>query len=183
MSFFIRYLAAAAVLIAFSANAQPASIDTVRVGACPVLTYGAFFRLISPDTDPPEIERIDGFRNEWGREYSVVVEKKQRLPPLADERATSISLVEVLSARSVEPSRKCTLRLEPHVYLGPGADVPAIEQRDDSTFLYLNDVYLLVPAAHRPGFERVYRKGESRVGIFDFSGRLNALKLIGFTEP
>lgn len=177
------FLTTAAAVAAISARAQTGKIDTLEVGPCPVLTYGAFFKQISLDTDHPEIDRIEGFQNVWGHAYRLVVEVKRRAPPLADESGTSARLVEVLSERSVERHRQCILRLEPNMYLGPGEDVPAIEQEDDSTFLYLKSVYLSVPAVHMERVERICRKKESRVGVFDFAGRLNALRLIGFSAP
>lgn len=133
--------------------------------------YEHFKRLTlsSPDSS---VEYISGFEFEWGYTYTLSL-KETEFPPLSDGSRFDYELVKVISKTKVPDSTQFRLFLDVNLYYYQ-VDSSEIEtsktliQKNDSTYLYFEEVEIIVPTHLTAQFKSIVDGASKKVGTFEF---------------
>lgn len=133
--------------------------------------YEHFKRLTlsSPDSS---VEYISGFEFEWGYTYQLLL-KETELLPLSDGTRLRHELVKVISKTKVPDSTQFRLFLDVNLYYYQ-VDSSEIEtsktliQKNDSTYLYFEEVEIIVPTHLTTQFKSIVDGATKKVGTFEF---------------
>lgn len=166
------------VLLSANAHAQTKTI-TVQVEPYKRLSYGAFYKSLVITTDVPGPEHIAGFQFTWGHRYTLKVRSHKLKSPPQDGSDTEYTLLAVLKDEPAPAGLKFELALQKDMYLGPGEQASAFVAVNDSTFRYLEEIEVEVPAALRAEFNTVLA-GTDRRGRFVFVDE-RRIRLVGFS--
>lgn len=132
--------------------------------------YEHFKRMVleSPDS---EAEYIDGFDFEWGYYYTLNV-TETKVGPLSDGTRYDYALVKVISKEKVADSVLFKMYIDPlRYYRRPEENDPAnytLQQLNDSTHLYMDNVEIEIPNKLREYFRRSIDNGVGFRGNFQF---------------
>jgi hypothetical protein len=133
--------------------------------------YEHFKRLTlsSPDS---YVEYISGFEFEWGYTYQLLL-KETELLPLSDGTRLKHELVKVISKTKVPDSTQFRMFLDVNLYYY-AVDSSEIEasktliQKNDSTYLYFEEVEIIVPPRLTAQFKSIVDGATKKVGTFEF---------------
>lgn len=148
--------------------AQESKIDTVLVEPYLQLTYGAFFKSLTLKSNDERIEEIQGFDFEWGYQYQLIVESKMVNPALRDISKFQFRLIELLEKKPVDHRFRFQLVLDSNKSL-TGEKQSAFEKLNDSTYLYFDQIEIIVSQALSERFYQVFQNQQSKTGTFQFS--------------
>ena len=141
--------------------------------------YEHFKRLVldSPDS---EAEYIHGFDFEWGYDYTIKV-KEIEIGPLSDGTNFEYSLVKIIKKEKVADTLNFLLVIDPLVRYTKidedGIENYALKQINDSLYLYMNEVEILISDILKETFEAKLKKEIGFLGSFVFVNE-NRIKLI-----
>ena len=125
--------------------------------------------LSSPDS---AVEYISGFEFEWGYTYTLSL-KETEFPPLSDGSRFDYELVKVISKTKVPDSTQFRLFVDVNLYYYE-VDSSEIEtsktliQKNDSTYLYFEEVEIIVPTHLTAQFKSIVDGATKKVGTFEF---------------
>ena len=141
--------------------------------------YEHFKRLVldSPDS---EAEYIHGFDFEWGYDYTIKV-KETEIGPLSDGTNFEYSLVKIIKKEKVADTLNFLLVIDPLARYTKidedGIENYALKQINDSLYLYMNEVEILISEILESSFEAKLKKEIGFLGSFVFVNE-NRIKLI-----
>ncbi|GAB5416602.1 MAG: hypothetical protein Crog4KO_34260 [Crocinitomicaceae bacterium] len=155
------------VLISVQLSAQT-TIKTVTIDPYKSLSYGAFFKSLTLHSEDTHAEYIDGFEFEWGYTYELKLKSTKLTSPPEDGSDTDYALIKEISKTKAPDDYRFELRLENEVYLG-GDSAEALTEIDDSSYMYLREIKIVVPEELQEEFQQVIEQGKSKVGVFGFN--------------
>lgn len=131
--------------------------EKVHIEPYKALCYGAFFKSLCLKTSDESADYIENFTFEWGFEYDLIVYKTQlELPPM-DGSSIEFKLNKVVTKTAVPEGYEFRLRLENELFLGPGENTSTFKQVNDSIFLYMDEIEILVSDEFKPAIQDVIK--------------------------
>ena len=137
--------------------------------------YEHFKRLVLT-CDNVDASYIEGFRFQWGYRYLLEVEVKTLPYTLSDGTKYEYRLLRVLIKEPVRENFTFKLFIDPLLYYGSKDDPEQIEnliQKTDSSYVYMEDVEIVVPSQHMEAFKTMKNGELGRIGIFNFNEERN----------
>lgn len=170
MKFNRKILLVSLVMVSFFSYAQKVKTRKVTIeGNLSFQNYEHFKRLVlnSPDS---EIEFLEGFDFEWGYTYLLKVKETKLKSEYSDGTRYEYEFVSVLEKTPVGDTLY-RLTIDPSRYY---YDVPEDEKEanktlkpiNDSTYLYFDEVELVIPSALQAPFLKLIESNQSKRGYF-----------------
>ncbi len=167
------------VLCTTALHAQTTT-KTITVAPYKRVTNGAFFSHLCLKSKESHAEYIDGFEFEWGYQYQLKINEIKLENPPEDAGDTDYKLVKLIKKEKVADDYTFELALVRDLYLSPGDDqVSNFNPINDSTYLYYEEINIIVPPSLQAEFDKVRLEGKYRRGRFEFAGD-KTIRLIGF---
>lgn len=133
------------------------------------LTYDAYFKHLTIRSEEERaVEYVSGFEYEWGYEYRLKVKKTMLEIPPEDASDRTYDLIEILSKTAVSADYTFKLSIEKDMYLGPGEQETTLVLINDSTYLYMDEIKLIISPSLRVPFLKTINAGVSYNGLFEF---------------
>lgn len=170
------------LLLASCSQAQ--HISTQKVKIHPSLTlqnYEHFKRLIltSPNSD---LEYIRDFDFKWGYHYELLIEEERLEEPLSDGTRSHYRLKRQISQTPASRDSTFQLFIDPDRYYYHDSTMTVenqtLEQLNDSTYRYFEQVEIEVPIEFRADFLSIMENRGKRRGSFRFVGN-ERIRLVG----
>ncbi len=143
-------------------------VKNVTIDPYKSLSYGAFFKSLTLHSADTDAEYIDGFEFKWGYIYELKIQSTKLTSPPEDGGDTDYKLIKEISKTKAPSDYRFKLRLENEVYLG-GDSAEAFTQMDDTSYMYLKEIKIVVPEELLEEFLKVIENGKSKVGVFGFN--------------
>lgn len=138
--------------------------------------YEHFKRLVldSPDS---EAAYIDGFNFEWGYYYTLKV-KELDIGEMSDGTRYEYSLLSIVSKKKVSDKVTFKMFIDPLRYYSKleedGISNYTLNQFNDSTYLYMDEVEIVIPQKILEPFKKMITNENGFLGSFKF---INAKKI------
>ncbi|MFT5778075.1 MAG: hypothetical protein ACI837_001023 [Crocinitomicaceae bacterium] len=137
--------------------------------------YEHFKRLVLK-SDFPEAEFIDGFTFEWGYAYELNVKVEKLKAELSDGTRYDFTLINEISRTKVPAETTFKLFLEADLYYsGDEESVSNFKQINDSTYLYFDEIQIIVPTELASDFQKIVASETFKIGLFTFIDKNNIL--------
>lgn len=160
--------------------AQNFTIKNIEVKSHMVHQNYEHFKRLVLDSPDSEAEYIHGFDFEWGYDYTIKV-KETEIGPLSDGTNFEYSLVKIIKKEKVADTVNFLLVIDPLVRYTKldedGIENYALKQINDSLYLYMNEVEILISEILKEAFEAKLKKEKGFLGSFVFVNE-NRIKLI-----
>lgn len=160
--------------------AQNFTIKNIEVKSHMVHQNYEHFKRLVLDSPDSEAEYIHGFDFEWGYDYTIKV-KETEIGPLSDGTNFEYSLVKIIKKEKVADIVNFLLVIDPLVRYTKldedGIENYALKQINDSLYLYMNEVEILISDILKETFEAKLKKEIGFLGSFVFVNE-NRIKLI-----
>ncbi len=162
-----------AFMAGLSVNGQEISYQNISIE--PYLSFQNYehFKRLVLISDVANVEYIDGFIFEWGYRYKLKVKVNKLEYELSDGTSHEYYLEEIISKTKVADSSNFKLFIDPHLYYNEyEADEPEMNNTlkliNDSSYIYLDEVEIEVPAQLRVGFKAIADGGRARLCKFTY---------------
>ena len=151
---------------------QQSVMRTITVGpALAHQNYEHFKRLVL-SSDNSNVEYIDGFAFEWGYQYTLQVRETKLPAGLSDGTQYEYELEKILEKKQVPDSTTFRLFVDPLRYYYYDEEDPEMNNTfsivDDSTYLYMEEVYIEVPEHLRNAYAQLVAGTTGRNGTYQF---------------
>ncbi len=148
-------LCALLITSVIQAKSQETRNTTIHVGPALAHQHYEHFKQLVLESDDSHAEFIDGFEFEWGFNYTLLVKETKLAYPLSDGTQYNYELQKVLEKTRVADTVRFLMYTDPQRYYA-AEDDPALNttfsQADDSTYLYMDEVFIEVPEDLREAF-------------------------------
>jgi hypothetical protein len=134
--------------------------------------YEHFKRLTLSSPNSP-IEYLDGFDFSWGYQYELNISETKLAESLSDGSSYLYALNDIISKIKVPDSTRFNLYLDPNRYyykVEPDEQDmnSTFKQLNDSTYLYFDEVEIVVPTYLKEEFDAILNGEHGKLGRFIF---------------
>lgn len=157
--------------LAFSSCAQKVTTKTITID--PHLSFQNYehFKRLTLSSPNSSVEYLNGFDFAWGYSYELHVKETKLSETLSDGTRFEHEFVKVISKTKMPDSTQFKLFIDPNRYY---YELDSSEQDmnvtltpiNDSTFLYMEEVEIEVPANLKDSFNAIITGGQSKLGTF-----------------
>jgi hypothetical protein len=179
-----RFLFCQLVLLCqLSVLAQTHTNKTIHIEPSMSFQNYEHFKRLTLNSPDSHAEYISNFEFQWGFYYELDVIETELESALSDGTQFEYSLNKIISKVKVADSTVFNLLIDPNRYyseedLNGGSDINlSLKEIDDSTYLYFEEVEILVPRHLKEKFNTIVAGGKSMLGTFIFIDD-NRIKLV-----
>jgi hypothetical protein len=179
------------ILLLFFVNTlcfgQNISYQTITVEPYKSLQNYEHFKRLVLNSSAIEADFIEDFEFQWGYCYTLKV-KEEKIMPLSDGTRFNYYLCKIVSKKKVADSFRFGMFVDPLKYYNKivagslhenEEDNYSIKQLNDSTYLYMDEVEIIVPFFHQESFKTKLSQESGFKAIFSIINR-NRIRLENF---
>ena len=164
-----KFLLSLVLLLSVSLAISQTKKETVIIEPYKSVQYYEHFKRMVLNSDDTDLEFVEGFDFEWGYHYEIKVKKIDLKMEYSDGTRYEFDYIKEVSKTKVDDDYEFVLFLTNNRYYHEGEEgSETIEKIDENTYLYFEEVNIIVSDELLPEFEKIVSGEIEKRGMFGF---------------